>query len=366
MLEVGIVGGGLSGLLAAEALGARGCPPAWLLDSDDPLRASSAPGALVHAFPGRSFQVHPLLPRAARESARVVRRWMGDEPGLVSELPIVRPLEGRSGRRLQDSFQRDWTGREEDWTSFEWLSPEAFEARHPGVCGSGAVVCRPSFALELGRLIVRRLERAEASGVSLVQGRGASLSREGSGWRLELHDGRILSASCIVLCLGAGLASWFPGAGLELLGGELVRLRLGSPLDAVFSINGLHAVPLASGESVFGASRWLAGSAPPREQAFQELAGRYPGLFPGRPLPALAGGWRGIRCVHPRGKLPVAGSLPGAPGLHLCGGLGGKGLLWGPLAAAALSDELLDGIPVPEAIGAGRIPGGWSSPFVSP
>jgi glycine/D-amino acid oxidase-like deaminating enzyme len=365
MLEIGIVGGGLAGMLMAEALLARGCRPAWLLDSADPLRASAAPGTLMHAFPGRSFQPHPLLPEAFSVSLATVRRWMEEEPGLVRELPIVRPLEGRSGRRLRSSYDREWSDRKEQWAGFEWLDAEGLSQKFPGSnCSLGAVVCRPAFAVELGRLLEVRLERAEATGMVRAKGRAVRLERRQAGWEVHLEDGRCLAARCVVLCLGAGMPAWFPGAGLELLGGELVRLQTERPLDCIFSINGLHALPRPSGELVFGASRWLPGEEGPADGAFRKLAARFSDLLPGQPPSPLIGGWRGVRCVHPRGKLPLAGPVPGLPGLFVVGGFGGKGLLWGPLAAAGSADSILAGGMVPAEIGAARIVGGWSSPRI--
>ena len=83
------------------------------------------------------------------------------------------------------------------------------------------------------------------------------------------------------------------------------------------------------------------------------LATAFPGLAPyfaapGRAIAAIEGRV-GFRSVTPD-RLPAVG--PVAPGLHLCTGLGARGLCWAPLAAEWLASTIChDPLPLPGTLG---------------
>ena len=74
------------------------------------------------------------------------------------------------------------------------------------------------------------------------------------------------------------------------------------------------------------------------------LAGARPGLAAGLAGQALEG--RASVRATTRDHLPLAGAVPGQPGLHVLGGLGSRGLTWAPLLGEHVA-ALVTGTPSP-------------------
>ena len=91
-----------------------------------------------------------------------------------------------------------------------------------------------------------------------------------------------------------------------------------------------------------GATRWKGDEEPPSErEAFEHLLGTYH-----QAVKVLAGEavlWEGERMVTEGQRLPYAGPLPGQKNAFVLGGLGSKGMLYGPIAAKDLADQILRG-----------------------
>jgi gamma-glutamylputrescine oxidase len=67
--------------------------------------------------------------------------------------------------------------------------------------------------------------------------------------------------------------------------------------------------------------------------------------------------WAGIMGFSPD-ELPLAGAVPGMPGVHVCGGYTGHGMGFAVNATRVVVDSLLDGAAIPPWLRADRLPAG--------
>lgn len=338
MRDCVVVGSGLAGLLFAEAWLAADGGSLCLIDAPDPLRASGAPLAICHPFPGRSLQPHPILERAYAVTQRVIEGWQAWAPDLVRALPMVRPLEGANHERLRASYEREWADHPAPWVQVT-LATDPPRLRYG-----------PCFSVALGPLRRRWIERLRAAGVEIIEDQLLSLAPETNALQLTRQS---LQAARVVLCLGQQMKRWFPALGLLNEGGELGTFGVSQPLENLVSQAGVHLGPLGEEQVVGGSTRWEHCPEDPPEAVLPKLAGQLEPLAEQALEPVAA--WRGVRSIAPSNRLPIAGIVPGSQ-LAVLGALGSKGLLWGPLAAEALVEELRGGAVVPEALSTRRFP----------
>ncbi|MDR0535019.1 MAG: FAD-binding oxidoreductase [Puniceicoccales bacterium] len=118
------------------------------------------------------------------------------------------------------------------------------------------------------------------------------------------------------------------------------------------------AIPLGNGIWRSGSSwEWspAAFELPPRPELASRLLGHLQSFFRAPVNASLVRHHAGVRpCVL--GNEPFCGTHPRHPGLHLFGGLGPKGTLWGPACALHLAALLLEGTPLPARFDLRRIP----------
>jgi len=338
MSDCAVVGSGLAGLLFADAWLEADGGSLCLIDATDPLRASGASLAICHPFPGRSLQPHPLLERAYGVTQRVIEGWQSWAPDLVRALPMVRPLQGANHDRLAKSYERDWANHPAPWVRV------ALHQEPP------RLEYGPCYAVALGPLRERWIERLRAAGVAIIEDQLQRVDLHTN--TLELTEDR-LQATRVVLCLGQQMKHWFPALGLLNEGGELGTFGVSQPLKKLVSQAGMHLGPLGDDLVVGGSTRWERCPEVPPEAVLPKLAEQLEPLA-GQALEPLAA-WRGVRSITPSDRLPIAGIVPGSQ-LAVLGALGSKGLLWGPLAAEALVEELRGGEEVPEALSIRRFP----------
>ena len=360
-MTIGIIGGGLSGVLVAEALSELGATVDWIVDAHSSEAGSGAPTALCHPFPGRSLLPHPLLKQAYAETVRKLSLWKNESPLYVRNTTMVRPLLGRSGERLMASFQHSWQGRAEDasWVSFQCLNHTQLKQDHPAAAHpEGAIAYKPAFSVDLSSLLQKK-----RSTLPFVQDQLESLQQEGDSWVAHSRKQSYRAQKCIV-ALGAAAHSWFPDLKLGAYGGELINISTPTALQAMYSINGLHIGQHHSGQYVFGASRWPPHKKTDLEQAAQTLFSKIPELLSLQD-PKYHSVWRGIRSVYHKDRLPIAGEVPQYRNLFILGALGAKGLLWGPYTAKRLAALMIQKDLIPEQLSCNRIPiQKWHCPLV--
>ena len=327
MNEVRIIGGGLAGLLVAQHLLDQRDVQISIADHTDPMAASNAPLAICHPFPGRSLKPHPLLDEAYTDVIHWMKRWKSWIPDHVYELPMKRPCGSAGGTRLIRSWEREWRGQNPKWGTIQ------YDQATQSLC------YEPCFAVELGQLTTVWRSRLMARGVRWV-------SEAPKHW---LSD----TDSPVILCVGRNIQHWFPALNLTHEGGELATFQSGSRLEQLISGGGFHIGPLSEHHVVVGATRWVdkPDGTPTASLPTLRLAGH--SLWP--LIGASVGAWRGIRCIYPSDRLPLAGPIPNHPNLWMLGALGSKGLLWGPISAKHLVQNLCGEHTIPHALSTERI-----------
>ena len=160
-----------------------------------------------------------------------------------------------------------------------------------------------------------------------------------------------------------------------------------TPGTAMFSHNGLHLTTHGSGDVVIGSTRHdlgadVAALGPgtllgtlldpdldpdlERAQLLRRLA-EVLDFAIGGPLERTAEVWSGARLDYLPDRLPLCGQLPGYPGVHVVAALGGKGMLWGPLAGKSVAASIVDGAAIPAAVDLNRVADpchAWWSPHI--
>ena len=342
--DVVVAGAGLAGACAALVLSRT--RRVVVLEPDRPgAGASGAAAGLVNPFMGRQAK-----PAWRHEEAVPALAALAEEAGggLFRQTGVLRPA--RSATQA-DAFR----ARSDVHTDLDWLTPAASAERWPTV------------AAPHGTLVVRRggsVDPAAFARAALATavGRGAEVRRARlMGWRradgfvVAITDAGDVAARALVLALGDGARRLPPLAALPLhrVKGQTVRLArpaaLGPGHPAVAGDG--YAVP--DGEAVVvGATFEHAFEDPAPDPALDAgLRARAAALVPSLAGAAVLERRAGVRltvpaAVSPR-RLPLAGALPGHPGVWVVSGLGAKGLLTAPLIASGLPDALDGRAPLP-------------------
>ncbi len=355
-LDLIIIGGGLAGSALWEAL-AR-LAPHWrvlLLDDNAP-RASDAPGALLHALPGRALVADAAQLRASQHASALLERSLTG--GAIAHGEMVRPLvPGKLGARYRSSYLKHRDTYSPALTHALLDDGEDLRARFPHLAPcDGAVVYGPAYMVSLPALLSQW--RAPRPGCAQHRAGAVSWAFDGTRWQVRDSAGYTHTAPRIALCLGVQLAHALPALALGVNGGELAVAQpppdVGA-LDYMVSAGG-HVGARTDGAWVFGAT-YLRPDQPgatdedafarPEEEAILATRALLEPRVPSIARAQVSALWRGRRCVS-ADKLPVMGRVPGPAGCYAFGALGSRGLLWAPLLADQLARELLGHAPDPD------------------
>ncbi len=340
-----IVGAGLAGAWAAEALAAIGWSAPVLDRRAEPAQeASGHPAGLFHATVHADDGLHARFHRAAAiTAARALRPWIADGavPGAADGLLRI-AADGDTLEAMQTRIES--LGLPGDFVRA--LSPAQASA------AAGMALSRPAWCfadagwVDPGALVRHLLHR---SGARFVAGRAVeSIQRVSDRWRALGADGRTIeSGAVLVLANGADALRLWPQGGWPIgrSRGQVsvwasAPQRLGLPLAG----DG-YAIGLPDGRLLFGATA-QPGDLDPQvrvaDHAFnlQRLA-RLTGWAADPSVPWTGRtGWR----AQTPDRLPIVGAVADAatgdsrvPGLFVLTALGSRGLTWAPLAARVLA-----------------------------
>lgn len=346
-----IVGGGLAGWALAQALPEGLFERVALVDAPHPMRASGAPGALLHALPGRSLDPDPLTMRAFAHASAWAEDLLGQDPALVRRHTMLRPLwPGKPGRRFVNTYTRGHP-KYPACMDHAHLDAAALAALHPTLAlFEGAIAYGPAYMIRLPQVLEHIAGRSPH--IQRMRGHVRALHPGDEHWEVDTSDAR-LRAHRVALCAGAGLGRWFPNLGVEVNAGEL--LVCPAPpggFDGAISGGG-HIAQDSLNQWVLGAT-YLRPTGPPELDASwtrpDHIAHEELTQLLGRLVPAVAHArgtiWRGQRAVRHPSRSPVCGGIPDQPGLFVMGALGSKGLLWSSWLAAQLAAHMA-GSPTP-------------------
>ena len=249
-----------------------------------------------------------------------------------------------------------------DWLTIQRWSSEELVKREPLFQQScDAIAYQPSYAIDFGELRPLLIEHFIDNG---VQYHSCTVSSIQSGKRCFIPD---ISEhfDAVVLALGAGTANWFPDLRITLQGGSLLQVRSSETINHFLSSNGLHLAHHHSGDVVIGSTRWT--SPPPDQIQKQELLHRFKQQFPTITDVSPGTLWNGIRCIYPSDRLPLCGQLPHCKNIYVITALGSKGMLWGPLSARELRNNICYSTPISAELSLlrARAEDAWFSPNIN-
>lgn len=381
--DVAVVGGGIAGVAAAQALAGRGLSVALLEADALASRASGRNAGFVISSLAESYaHVAQARGRAfAREVWRVNEANRERLAGLVRDLRLDCAFErpgaycaaGSPGEAAE--LEASAAMLRQDGFDFRWVPPG--EARGLlGPAGAHGALFRPGDgSVHPARLVRRLAAAAEAAGARIHEGARvvAMEAPRGAGpWRLA-GEGWSVEADRVVLAANAfspALHPWF-GAVLAPVRGQVLAT---APLRAlpqvpapVYHDRGYDYWRLHGGRLVLGGRRPVARQEEvglderpnPRVQAALDalLARMFPGL-----AAQVTHRWAGIMDFSVDG-FPFVGPVPGEERLLTAVGFTGHGLGYAVECAAWLAAALLHGkdeVPAPfrsgRAVPAGPVP----------
>lgn len=358
--RVACIGGGLAGLLLARALVTKGVPAheIVILDARDPTRGSDNPGAMMHPFAGRQLKPKTGVLDAFRASADLLdAEVLGDETIPSFRGPMIRPLLPND---TGEAFATSWEDHRDAYPA--WLPSARIPRARVEALGpfahdfEEAIAYRPAYAVSLAGWLDALGEKLRRRGVRLLPLRAEAIRRRPRSWQILGTEGRLAAQHCVLAC-GAQMTQWFPRLKLQPTAGALLVVEAApAELRAAVSAGG-HVAPLSDGTWVAGATWWRGAELQEFSdgQARQQILERVAPLLPSLTAQPTRGVWRGVRAVHAQDRRPLVGPVPGQIGLHVCGGFGSKGLLWGAFAADSLSEFILSDTPVPAWLGPRRL-----------
>lgn len=289
--RVAVIGAGVAGFCAYQAMKEAGLDVLWFGDVNGSQRP---PAALMHAFPGRSFDV----PSELHDAFGVAFKWC--ERGFESvAVQVERHLE--PGSREERSFHR-----------VKDRFPELLQWELSGEY------------LRYGPAYVVDLRAMGRSGLINEEVEAVVVRREG----IEVITSKTYNVDALVVCPGAALSDWWE-CQHTIYGGEFVSTREYHP-NLVWS-DDAHYLPTKDG-CTLGFTFLEDGVLRPDHEVLEEFR-RRSGL-------GLVDGdvWRGRRVVH-HDRQPICGEI--IPRVWLLGALGARGLLLSPFLGECIRDQVL-------------------------
>jgi tRNA 5-methylaminomethyl-2-thiouridine biosynthesis bifunctional protein len=339
--RVAILGAGVAGAAVARAFRDQGMAPVVVESEGVGAGASGFPSALVTPrFDLGDPEIAALFAQAL-ERAGTLYRAIPD--AVVAEGVIQRPAMDRDVARF---------ARVADQALWE---PGSMTAQADGsLAMSAALTVRPAAILE-----------AWLEGVEPVAARVAGLTSTPSGWSIRTATGEAVDADAVVIAAGWGLSSLLGELAVSPVRGQAEWVSADRPPAQAW---GGYVAPTRDG-FLFGATHdrgdtTTAARAADTGRNLATLAGRLPDLA------AIAQGAevqsRAAVRATTRDRLPLAGAVPGRPGLFVLGGLGSRGFCLAPLLAEHVAALVLDRpSPLPSGI-ARRIDPGRPAALAQP
>ncbi|REL33621.1 FAD-binding oxidoreductase [Rhodohalobacter sp. SW132] len=351
--DVTILGAGIAGLAAADALLQRQVNVA-IIDTGLPGGGSSgAPLVLINPATGRRAKLvehaeesiiatEDLLKRTAKFAGEI----------FYSKNGVLRPALTKD---LADDFRRspdkyDWPG--EDWIS--WLDKEPFEKKYPWFGEhSGGLEIPHAFTVVADRYIEFLTDYLRSKGLQTFFETDYNINTsEDQTFSIDLENGRSFSTKAIIYAAGSAITQipewdFLPANSIK---GQLLDLTFAEELPFNHSVSSMGyfafnpATPhrLVAGSTYEHHYTHLDTDKEGETYLYKKLERTFPGLPNRRHSKKM---WAGER-VSLNDHKPVIGAHPELKNRYIIGGLGSKGIIYSPHLAKQLSDLVLDGRPV--------------------
>lgn len=213
---------------------------------------------------------------------------------------------------------------------------------------AGAIRCEADEHVDPSTLLDGLALRCRELGVTILTGAGVDSLRSRQG-RVEVRaGGQLLSAPAAVIAAGTGsrAIAELLGLALPVRGGKGYGVDVVSPGGSLrhatyLSERKVAVTPLSGGVRLAGTMEFGAEDARPDDRRIQALHAAAVGYFdPWHP--SRSTGWSGLRPMTPDG-LPIIGSLPTVPGVHVATGHAMLGITLAPVTGARIASIIVDG-----------------------
>ena len=336
-----VIGAGIAGAAAARALTAAGLTPVVIEATGPGSGASGFPAALVTPrFDLGDAAVSALFAQALERA-----------DALYSPLPgavIARGVLQLAGTE-RDARRFERVAAQPIWAEGAMpLADDAAASRITGEPMEGpALSMNDAFVVGPHAILSAWLDPD-----AIRPGQAARLESYAGGWRVLDTDGVVLAeAETVVLCAGAGSSALLPELSLSPVRGQAEWIDRGeSPAAMAW---GGYVAPTGTG-FLFGATHDrgdldTAVRATDTERNLTALAARLPLLAAGVAPDGVRS--RAATRATTRDRLPIAGAVPGHPGLFVLGGLGSRGFCLAPLLGEHVAALVADApSPLPASI----------------
>ncbi|MFC5344118.1 FAD-dependent 5-carboxymethylaminomethyl-2-thiouridine(34) oxidoreductase MnmC [Brevundimonas staleyi] len=330
--SVVVIGAGIAGAATARALSAAGLEPIVIEAAGQGAGASGFPAALVTPrFDLGDAAVAALFAQALERS-----------DALYAPLPDAVIQRGvlQLAATDRDAARFERIAAQPIWKEGEIALTDGAEVSHivgepiegPGLTMAPAFVVSPKAVLS-----------AWLAPGMLHPGEASRLEQDEGGWRVLDASGAVLAkADAVVLCAGSGNADLAPELALSPVRGQADWIE--SDADPAAVAWGGYVAPTGEG-FLFGATHDRGETTTEvrpgdTERNRTALAARLPELA-GTISPEFIRSRAAIRATT-RDRLPIAGALPGRPGLFVVGGLGSRGFCLAPLLGEHVAALIAD------------------------
>lgn len=340
--SVAVIGAGIAGAALARAFADLGLR-ATVVEAD-------RPGAGASGFP--ASLVTPRLDAGDSDIAALFAQALERARTLYAAVPGAVLAEGvlQLEQQPRDASRFGKIAGQPVWPDGAMAAVEAGTAsgRAGEAVGGGLFMAR-ALALRPAPVLERWLD-----GADLITAEVAGVEPHGGRWRLvDGAGGTIVEADVVVIAAGWGAAGLWPEGPLSPVRGQADWV---GGVDVRPVAWGGYAVPTGEG-LLFGATHDRGETATdvrPADSArnlavlaarLPDLAARVEAAGPGQARAA-------VRATTPD-RLPLAGAVPGRPGLFVLGGLGSRGFCAAPLLAEHIAALAVGGAsPLPRDLAA--------------
>ena len=346
--EIAVIGAGITGLAVAFHLAEAGCPPLIVERTGVAAGASGVqPGGVRQQW-------------GTRLNCELAREALGFYRELTERLDVEVPVHFAEcgylfvahGAERLEQLRRSVDLQNEAGVPSRIVDGAEAAELVPGLEAgaiAGAAWCAEDGYFDNARSVVEAFaEAACARRTELSYGDVRALERNGSGWRLVLHDGTYVDAQHVVIAAGADTPDLLRPLGVELpiarearhlFFSDAISERLLEPL-VISSERRFAAKQLAdgrvlasdlsaTGDPEAGRDRWRAQVGAVIDELLPIL--RYASF------PLLVTGWYD---VTPDNQ-PILGRVDGLPGLHLAAGFSGHGFMLAPAVGQRIAGSVL-------------------------
>lgn len=330
-----VIGAGVAGASIARALKQLGVSPVVVDAEAIGAGASGNPAALVTPRLDAGGGPVAQLYAQAFERATALYRAQGVS-AVIAEAALQIEVAPRDQARFDRIAEMDLWGP----GAMVRLSADEAGERLGEPLQDGGLWIRDGLTIEPAGVL-----GAWLIGCEVRLARADRLRADGDAWQVLAPDGAVIcEADVVFVAAGCACADLLAGIDLEPVRGQVSIVR--SDLRPTAAAWGGYVIPTRDG-LLYGATHDRGQSAAEvrsedRERVHAVLARRRPALAEALartdPVPSAR---VGIRASSPD-RSPLAGPAPGAPGLFVLSGLGGRGFTLAPLLGEHLASLALD------------------------